>query len=255
MTAMETKLIEALASRGVHLAFRAGKWVGACPVHHGKDSNFRLWVGRDGKLRARCHSQCATTWSPAGLLCVLDGHEPRGAAYRNAMVELGLADADNGGTMPPAPPTHWPSGEPMPVESALTEAIAAWLGYSAGDFAASSPSDPTEAALPTPGSFVLVAPTWDHRMVPLAMPRKLAVVRYLQMMVGAPPLLLLVATEDDELHALFARSGKGRDKAFGHAACRLGADPRLLEMPELAINPRSEIPHAVAFHYDREVPA
>lgn len=249
------RLLEALHRRGVEPRLRSGKYTCGCPVHHGEGENFRLFTGRDGVVRARCFSQCGTTWSAPALLCVIDGTEPRGSAYRAALAELGLADP-NGGTANPAPrPTHWPDGLPMPTKAALVQSIGTWRGYSAGDFSAASPADPAEAALPPDGSFLLVAPSWDERLRPLSVPAKFAVAKYLATMASAPPLLLVTGTNEGDLHALFRRSGNGSDRAFFAEACRHGADPRLWDMPGLALDPQAEIPHTFAFYYNPEVPA
>ena len=241
-------LIRALESRGVMLKKQGARFTGPCPVHHGERHNFSLFLNRDGKWQAHCFSKCCRSWSPAALLCAIDGTEPQGTSWRMAMDELGVPLDSTAPTR--TPPKTWPQGFPLPSRATLTEAVGTWIGFTAGAFSLESPADPAEAEPPDPDRHLVVVPEFDDRLKPLTLPAKLAVVRFLQRMVGAPELATLVASDEGEIHAWFLRSTPGRDHAFYKKACEAGANPRFWQCEVLGLQPGTEVPHAVTLYWN-----
>ena len=145
----------------------------------------------------------------------------------------------------------WPGMEwPLPDEEAITEAVGGWLGFGPGDFEALSPCDPATAVPLDHTTHIAVAPEFTAALGHLRVVRKWPILRHLQLLESAPPLALVVASEDNEVVGWFARTTPQRDHAFFRRACRCGANARYWRLGFYALHPGDEFAGSRCFYFD-----
>ena len=214
-----------LEPHGIYFTRKGRKYVARCPLHKDSKPSLELWMGKHNRPIVSCFP-CNIHDSILEFLCRLAGHRPEGKAWRNALIECGLATRTASPMVAMAIDTHWPNGKPLPDPKAIAEALG-----DAGlvDLEIKSPC-PSHEGEPTsyPPNVWLYVPTF-YRVHPvelrLTSDEKKALVGYLA---GLPdgPVLHSVVMADKHLFAMW----DGADASFIHLCHRLGHDPEHAEI-------------------------
>lgn len=96
-----------LERRGLHFRRAGSRWLTTCPIHADSKPSLAVWQGRDGSAVVTCFP-CDFNDTLPRFLCRMDGREPRGASWVEALRECG-ADVDSKDPRAgPRRPKVWP---------------------------------------------------------------------------------------------------------------------------------------------------
>lgn len=88
-----------LQKRGMHFRRSGGRWLAHCPIHDDSKPSLGVWRGRDGSAVISCFP-CGFNDSLPRFLCRMDGREPRGQSWIEALKECGVEVATDGKLKP-----------------------------------------------------------------------------------------------------------------------------------------------------------